>query len=182
MIRQRKQLFPLIGIFSLGITILFFSLHFTLLADDIQEPLDMRDFMDQDAEHTHCRECHFDDPNTIESHRDVNIIDGITLSCIRGEDGFGGITCHSDEERGRSHSRDIRPYVKKPDMEVPEDLHLYYDQLTCITCHAPHGELTSAIQMVSRDTIDPETGKYKSYLLRRTNIGSALCFACHQDK
>lgn len=129
----------------------------------------------------YCSECHENDPETVVSYLDVRLIqEGVTASCMKGDDGINGISCHSTEKLGRSHPIDVEP---KEDMEIPEDLHLDENMnITCTTCHDPHGNSTSPIPMVAGKSRVIGTNQYRSYFLRRTNMRSALCFACHFDK
>ncbi|MEW5801432.1 MAG: hypothetical protein AB1847_04930 [bacterium] len=133
-----------------------------------------------DERHTLCSECHANDPNTVVSYLDVRLKRGVTASCLRGEEGLGGIQCHSPGKLGRTHPVDVEP---GRDMEVPEDLHLDETmRITCATCHNPHGSWTSPVPMVARATQLAGSNLYRSYFLRRTNVRSVLCFACHLDK
>ncbi|MEW6378113.1 MAG: hypothetical protein AB1611_00750 [bacterium] len=133
-----------------------------------------------DENHTFCRECHANDPNTVVSYLDVRLKQGVTASCMRGDEGINGTKCHSVEKLGRTHSVDVEP---GKDMKIPEDLHLDENmRITCVTCHNPHGNWTSSIPMVARETRVAGTNQYRSYFLRRTNIRSALCIACHDKQ
>jgi len=138
-------------------------------------------FMDKsDKRHIFCSECHENDPNTVVSYLDVRLKQSVTASCLRGNEGIGGKSCHSREKLGRTHPTDVKP---KEGMKIPEDLHLDENmQITCATCHDPHGDWTSPIAMVAREPKLVGSERYRSYFLRRTNVQSALCFACHTDK
>lgn len=133
-----------------------------------------------DERHTLCRECHANDPNTVVSYIDVRLKQPVTASCLRGDEGVGGIKCHSKEKLGRTHPTDVEP---KKGMKIPEDLHLDENmRITCVTCHNPHGSWTSPIPMVAGGPKLIGSVQYRSYFLRRTNVGSALCYTCHFDK
>lgn len=133
-----------------------------------------------DENHTFCSECHAQDPNTIVSYEDVRLTRGATATCSRGEGGFGGTNCHSNESLGISHPVDIET---PEEMKIPDDFHLDEKlQVSCITCHDPHGSWSSPIPMVPRETKISGTGEYRSYFLRRTNVRSAICYECHQNK
>ena len=133
-----------------------------------------------DERHIFCHECHANDPNTVVSYLDVRLKQPVTASCLKGSEGIGGTECHSRKKLGRTHPTDIEP---KKDVKVPEDLHLDENmKITCVTCHNPHGSWTSPIYMVAKGTKLIGSDQYRSYFLRRTNVRSMLCYACHFDK
>jgi hypothetical protein len=118
-----------------------------------------------------CEDCHLGEPVLGETdYRDLSFTDDIVTLCHR---------CHSEESLGRSHPVNIAP----PDnMIIPEDLHLdEYLNMTCATCHDPHGE--SYTKLRPADYVSPinrtRDRLYRSYYLRRTNIQNALCYSCH---
>ncbi len=134
----------------------------------------------EDEHHTFCSECHANDPNTVASYLDVRLHEGVTASCLKGDKGIGGISCHSIEKLGSTHPTDVEP---TEDMRVPEDLHLDENmRITCASCHNPHGSWTSPIPMVARESRLVGSNQYRSYFLRRTDVGSILCSACHPNK
>ncbi|MGA1865017.1 MAG: hypothetical protein ACMUHX_08145, partial [bacterium] len=103
-------------------------------------------------------------------YRDLTFIDDIVILCHR---------CHTEESLGRSHPVNVPP---KDNMRIPEDLHLdEYMNITCATCHQPHGE--SYTRLKPADYVLPVKSSreriYRSYYLRRTNIQNALCHSCH---
>ena len=76
-------------------------------------------------------------------------------------------TCHAASlEDNLNHRVGIRPSMK-----VPPDLHLSdRGELSCITCHDPHGEYVSGA-----------TGA-RTWFLRRQMLKRELCLACHADE
>lgn len=154
-------------------TFLTFLIYAKLFAVNEENP---HPFMN-DESHTFCRVCHANDPNAVASYLDVRLRQPVAASCLRGDEGINGISCHSAEKLGRTHPIDVEP---KEGMRIPEDLHLDENmRITCVTCHNPHGNWTAPIPMTAQDTKPMGTGRYRSYFLRRSNIGSALCIACH---
>ncbi|MGA1824598.1 MAG: hypothetical protein ACMUIP_08015 [bacterium] len=112
------------------------------------------------ADPERCTECHREKPDSDDDYRDVSFGDDISNLCH---------ACHTEEQLGRSHPINVQP---PENMNVPEDLHLdRYMNITCSTCHDPHGKRYSAFS----------TGIVRSNFLRRTNIKNALCIACHSD-
>ncbi len=175
-IKAKQMLFPLIFFPVLLLYLKISNNPSETLATLNQNP---HPFMN-DESNTYCGECHAEDPSTITSYKDVNLKRGVTASCLRGSDGINGIECHSTEKLGLSHPVDCDP---KEDMEIPEDLHLDEKaQISCATCHDPHGDWSSTVPMVARKTKISGTNVYRSYFLRRTNIYSTLCITCHKDK
>jgi len=119
-----------------------------------------------------CNDCHLGEPVFGETdYRDLRFKEDIVTLCHQ---------CHLEEDLGRSHPVNIAP---PDDMDIPEDLHLdEYLNMTCATCHQPHGEAYSRLKpadYVPRISGTQET-IYPSFYLRRTNIQNALCFACHE--
>jgi len=119
-----------------------------------------------------CQDCHLGNPVFGETdYRDLRFTDDIVRLCHG---------CHSEEFLGRSHPVNVAP---PNDMTIPEDLHLdEYMNMTCATCHQPHGEYYTRLK--STDYVSPISSRgrdrlYPSYYLRRTNIQNALCYACH---
>ena len=129
------------------------------------------------------------DDRNIKSYREVT---GISASCMRAdrEDKdytINGIGCHSRvqqpgnpaPELGRSHPYDIEPTEKIMD-NITEDLHLEGGRLmTCATCHDPRKPSIINVKWVGGTEYDDG---YQTYFLRRRNIDSDLCRACHLDK
>lgn len=72
--------------------------------------------------------------------------------------------CHAASlEDNLNHRVGIRP-----SMRIPEDLHLNdRGELSCITCHDPHGEYVSS------------RSSNRTYFLRRNMLKRELCLACH---
>jgi hypothetical protein len=104
--------------------------------------------------------------------------------CHSGEPVFG-VTDYkalkfTEDSLGRSHPVNVRPPDK---MEIPDDLHLDdYMNITCATCHAPHGETYTKLKPTDYE-LPIKKGRersYRSYYLRRTNSQNALCYACHK--
>ncbi|HWR97795.1 MAG TPA: cytochrome c3 family protein [Candidatus Methanoperedens sp.] len=59
----------------------------------------------------------------------------------------------------------------RPSMRVPADLHLNErGELSCVTCHDPHGEYVSS------------TSGTRTWFLRRQMLKRELCLACHADE
>ena len=117
-----------------------------------------------------CTECHTETPEDNADYRDLRFVDDIINICHK---------CHSEDFLGRSHPVDVEPPF---DMDVPDDLHLdTYLHVNCATCHDPHKKKYSNIKYSgSKFLINSRTTEgYKTYFLRRSNIKSALCLACH---
>ncbi|MGA1876313.1 MAG: hypothetical protein ACMUIA_11965 [bacterium] len=145
-----------------------------------------------------CTKCHVD-PNAIKSYLHVNLVErSVTATCMRGDKGRYDFPqapegCHSidplNEEMfiGRSHPTDVQP---KKDMDVPEELHLDVDVVSCTTCHDPHKEYKSEERWVSSSKEGSEISEteFRTYYLRRPNlatkvpIGNDLCVSCHTSK
>jgi len=119
-----------------------------------------------------CCDCHTEKPESNADYRDLRFVDDIVNLCHK---------CHTDEFLGRSHPVNLPP----PDnINVPEDLHLgAYLYLTCATCHDPHKDRYSNVKFSGSQFFSEKitTKGYKTYFLRRSNIKSALCFACHSN-
>ena len=111
----------------------------------------------QDAGHNglqiHCGECHERLPFTKGD------------PALRNEVGDQCVACHQPHhgtDKIRSH-----PVNALPSMSIPPDMLLdAQGRITCVTCHAFHGEYR-------------DENNEKSYYLRRTG-GKTLCFSCHK--
>jgi predicted CXXCH cytochrome family protein len=75
--------------------------------------------------------------------------------------------CHAASlEDNLNHRVGIRP-----SMRVPSDLHLNdKGELSCVTCHDPHGEYVSG------------RSSSRTYFLRRNMLKRELCLACHGEE
>ncbi len=119
---------------------------------------------------------------------------------LDGEDGikgdeFGEILidvcyqCHLAEKLGRSHPVDVdlKRNRRFPDMEVPEELMVGWDDvLACVTCHTVHGSWKSTKKSYpSQQAIDPggSPAYYRTFFLRIPGDPqegwAGLCDACH---
>ena len=153
-----------------GLCFILFSLLLITIITIAQNTVENgHDFMNDP---NRCADCHLGQPVFGETdYRDLRFTDDIVTLCHE---------CHSADSLGRSHPVNVIP---PDDMDVPEDLHLdEYMNMTCATCHQPHGEAYTRLKPA--DYVSPIKGTsdllYASYYLRRTNIQSALCFACHE--
>jgi hypothetical protein len=153
-----------------GLTFIFVSLLLIAIITIAQNTIqDSHDFM---KDPNRCQECHLGDPIFGETdYRDLSFKEDIVTLCHK---------CHSEESLGRSHPVNVTP----PDnMRIPEDLHLdEYMNMTCSTCHDPHKEAYTNLQPT--DYVSPisrgSDKTYPSFYLRRDNLKSGLCFACHE--
>ncbi len=90
--------------------------------------------------------------------------------------------CHAEKVSGDMHPVDVRPAHA-----VPAELHLdNYFTITCVTCHDPHGKNVSERPFVPQTWFD-RLGRavrrqrgYRTFLLRRSNVGGDLCLSCHR--
>ncbi len=102
----------------------------------------------------HCGECHKHLPFT---SGDPALRDEVSGPCV---------ACHQ-----RHHGTDImrsHPITAPAPMRIPPDMLLdSQGRITCITCHAFHGEYR-------------DENNEKRYYLRRTG-GKTFCFSCHKS-
>lgn len=157
--------FPIKGLGFIMVSLLLITI--ITIAQDLSE--DGHEFM---KDPNRCQECHLGEPVFGETdYKDLRFTDYIVTLCHR---------CHSKESLGRSHPVNITP---SDDMEIPEDLHLDgYLNMTCATCHNPHGDPYSSLKPTDYESPVSEFDErtYRSYYLRRINIQNALCYACHE--
>ena len=104
--------------------------------------------------------------------------------------------CHPQEKLGRSHPIGIAPSESRMQIEIPEEIPLENDCVSCGSCHTSHGEWLS-LAMSYRDqppffTIVEGEGDnkieipyYKTYFLRVPGDPeegyTPLCQTCHKD-
>ncbi len=127
-----------------------------------------------DTSHPACLQCHKKTPDLltgVSSQHTIpdmnNFIHDETRMCT---------DCHGDNNAG--HIVGV-----SPEYSVPADLPLNHNnQVTCLTCHYTHGELSTDKPMASSSLLDLFFNRerlYKSYILRRNNADGDLCLACH---
>lgn len=124
-----------------------------------------------------CSGCHSYYRDEIEPHE--FIID-ISENCME---------CHSSEKLGRSHPVGVRPADSRLEIEIPEELPLVNEEVTCGTCHQPHGDWLSRNMAGPRQEPEiwvmeeeEEIPYYKTYYLRFSDPEegfSSLCQMCH---
>lgn len=107
-----------------------------------------------------CGQCHYlgDKPQEKES----GYIKSIPELCIK--------PCHKDGAQGLNHPVEVIPNFK-----VPDFLPLDNGEITCGTCHNPHGS-----PVIKTKSLIGWKDK-KSYFLRMENSNGALCRVCHAD-
>jgi hypothetical protein len=102
----------------------------------------------------HCSECHKHLPFTGGGPALRNEVSDTCVACHQR---------HHGTDKMRSH-----PVNALPSMSVPPDMILdAQGRITCITCHAFHGEYR-------------DENNQKRYYLRRTG-GKTFCFSCHKS-
>lgn len=158
-------------VFALGAAVLLRS----VLATPSLPP-DPHLFMQKDEACTGCHQFYRDqlDPHTF--------VVPITEQCMG---------CHPQEKLGRSHPVGVNPVDAIPSIDVPEDLPLENELISCGTCHQPHLTQLSALPCSQEqapflvlDEGRVEKPYYKAYYLRFPDpeAGFApLCMACHRD-
>lgn len=99
--------------------------------------------------------------------------------------------CHSLEKLGRSHPIDVNPDNSESEIDIPEELPLEDDKVSCGSCHQPHSEWLSLTKSFKRQEVYfvQKVGRrkknyYKTYYIRMSDPEEGfapLCLACHRD-
>lgn len=126
-----------------------------------------------------CPRCHMYSRSTLEPTRFSVDCDAVCLGC------------HTNEQLGRSHPRNVRPKDKFWKMVIPEDFRLDDDgRMMCLTCHKAHGPFLSTMKAFGKqkpENIRPPPGVpayYRTFFLRLSDPvkgHAVLCDACHKN-
>ena len=124
-----------------------------------------------------CRHCHVTIKSVLEPDRFLLEADEFCLGC------------HSIEEQGITHPRNVRPGDQAYPMAVPKDLRLNSQgKMICLTCHYAHGPFLSPTRAFpaqkAANTGAPAGTKpaYRTYFARRSDPVRGfvlLCEGCH---
>lgn len=121
-----------------------------------------------------CETCHKKIPDpAVDDYTTVTFTDGIVALCSG---------CHED-----AHFRDEHPVEIKPESEIPDELHLdSYFTMTCVTCHAPHGEHEADTRYLPAGFMEYVSSflsgqeRFPTRFLRKPNVHGELCLSCHR--